>query len=121
MSLLEFHGRLGSTAMLFALGLGVWGLILFFRKQGPGGSYLGGLVIGEVVFVLQAVLGGVLYFSGFTLANAVHILYGALGVITLPAAYAYTRGATNRREALIYAIVCLFLFGVSLRAISTAH
>ena len=57
MSLLEFHGRLGSTAMLFALGLGIWGLFLYFRKQGPSGGFLGGLVIGEVVFILQAVLG----------------------------------------------------------------
>jgi len=121
MSLLEFHSRLGTTAMLFALGLGLWGLVLFFRKQGPNGSYLGGLAIGEVVFIIQAVLGGVLYFTGFTLSNMIHILYGALGILTLPAAFAYTRGATNRRESLIYAIICLFLFGVALRAISTAN
>ena len=121
MSLLEFHGRLGSTAMLFALGLGIWGLFLYFRKQGPSGGFLGGLVIGEVVFILQAVLGGVLYFSGFPLAKAVHILYGALGVLAVPAAYTYTRGGTERRDALIYGFVCLFLFGVALRAITTAH
>jgi hypothetical protein len=121
MSLAEIHGRLGNTATLFALGLGVWGLFLYFRKQGPGASYFGGLVIGELLFIAQAVLGATLYFSGRPLAQAVHVLYGALGVIALPAAYAYTRGGVERRDSLIYGIVCLFLFGVALRAITTAH
>jgi heme A synthase len=121
MSLLQIHGRLATTAMLFALALGVWALFLYFRKQGPSPNFHGALVIGELVFIVQAVLGGVLYFTGLPLGQAVHVLYGALGVFTIPAAYTYTRGATTRREAGIYGIACLFLFGVALRGIMTAH
>ena len=120
MSLLDFHGRLGNTAMLFALGLGLWGLWLYFRKRGPTASYFGGLVIGELVFLIQGVVGAILYFSGLRPAQVVHLLYGALGVFVLPAAYTYTRGGDDRRGALIYGLIGLFLFGIALRAVTTA-
>lgn len=121
MTLLEFHGRLANTVVLFALALGLWGLFLYFRKQGPSASYLGGLVIGELLFIAQGIVGAILYFSGPPPNRAVHILYGLLAVFTVPAAYTYTRGATTRRESLIYGIIGLFLFGVALRAITTAR
>jgi hypothetical protein len=78
------------------------------------------LRIGEVLFLLQAVMGGILYFSGLRPAQLVHLLYGALGVFALPAAYTYSRGGDDRRGSLIYSLICLFLFGVALRAITTA-
>ena len=52
--------------------------------------------------------------------TAVHILYGFLIVIALPATFAYLRGREERREALIYALVGFFLTGLALRAIITA-
>lgn len=121
MSLSELHARLGNTGMLFALALGLWALWLYFRKQGVGGSYFGGMVIGELLFVAQGIVGAALYFTGHSLGRTVHILYGILAVITLPAAYAYSRGQDERREALVYGLVGLFLFGVALRAITTAR
>jgi uncharacterized protein YybS (DUF2232 family) len=121
MSLLEFHGRLGNTAMLFALAVGIWALVLYFRQRGPDAAYFGGLVIGELLFITQGVLGAILYFSGQPLGQWVHILYGVVGVFTLPAAYAYTQGGSTRRESLVYGLVGLFLFGVALRAITTAR
>ncbi len=121
MSLSELHARLGNTALLFALGLGLWALVLYFRRRGPDPAYMGGLVIGELLFLAQGALGAGLYFSGRPLAQWVHALYGAVGVFTIPAAYAYTQGASTRRESLVYGLVGLFLFGVALRAITTAR
>ncbi len=121
MSLPEFHARLGNAGMLFALGLGLWALLLYFRKKGPASSYFGAMIIGELLFVAQGIIGATLYFTGHPLARTVHVLYGVLAVVTLPAAYAYTRGQESRREALIYGLVGLFLFGVALRAITTAR
>ena len=123
MTLAEIHARLGNTAMLFALALGLWGLWLYLRKQPPSDSYFGGMVIGEILFVAQAVAGGALYLSRRTLgaAEPVHILYGALALITLPAAYAYLRTQNTRRESLMLGLAGLFLFGVALRAITTAR
>jgi hypothetical protein len=120
MSLVEFHARLGNAGMLFALGLGLWGLILYFRQQGVTSSYFGSLVVGELLYLGQAIVGGLLYSGGRSPGQSVHILYGVLTVISIPAAYSYTRGNTDRRVALIYGVVGLFLFGVSLRAITTA-
>jgi hypothetical protein len=120
MTLPEFHARLGNAGMLFALALGLWGLLLYFRKEGPSGGYFGGMVIGEVLFIVQGLIGATLYYSGRPLAQSVHVLYGVLSVVSMPAAYAYTRGGTDRRTSLIYGLVGLFLFGVALRAISTA-
>jgi len=66
-------------------------------------------------------VGGLLYLGGARPARIeVHILYGVLLVIVLPATFAYLRGRDERREALIYGLVGLFLAGVSLRAIVTA-
>ncbi|MBI3363036.1 MAG: hypothetical protein HY023_18190 [Chloroflexi bacterium] len=121
MTLAEFHARLGNAGMLFALALGLWALWLYFRKQGVDGNYLGAMVIGELLFIAQGVIGATLYFAGHPLGRTVHILYGILAVITLPGAYAYTRGRDERREALVYGLVGLFLFGVALRAITTAR
>jgi hypothetical protein len=38
----------------------------------------------------------------------------------LPALWVYTRGATDRRASLIWALAGLFMFGLALRAIGTA-
>lgn len=121
MTLSEFHARLGNAGMLFALALGMWGLWLYFRKQRAASSYLGGMVIGELLFIVQGIVGATLYFTGHAPARPVHILYGVLAVITLPGAYAYSRGQDERREALMYGLVGLFLFGVALRAITTVR
>ena len=107
--------------MLFFLALGLWGLWIFFRKESVGGSYFGALVIGELLFVTQGVLGAVLYFTGHRFGQAVHVLYGLLGVISLPLAYTYVREKDDRREALIYGLVTLFLFGVAIRGMMTGR
>lgn len=121
MSLSEFHARLGNAGLLFALALGLWGLWLYFRKQRSGGSYLGAMVIGEILFIAQGIVGATLYFTSHAPARPVHILYGVVAVITLPFAYAFGRGQDERREALMYGLVGLFLCGVALRAITTAR
>ena len=52
--------------------------------------------------------------------DSLHILYGLLAAISLPAAAAYLQERTNDRKPLIYALVSLFVFGVMIRGIITA-
>jgi apolipoprotein N-acyltransferase len=111
------HGRLSVTMLLFMLALGLWGLWNFLRGEGMTGSYWGGLAIGEGLVIVQGLLGVALYVLGGAPSRGIlHILYGVVSMISLPAAFSFTRGRSTRYETLIYAIIALFLAGVSIRA-----
>ncbi len=120
MSLSFLHTGLARASVLFSLIIGVYGLWLFYRKQGVNGNYLGIMAVGEILYVAQIAIGTWLYLLGSRPGREVHILYGVLLILCLPAAYAYLRGKDDRREALFYGTLGLFLAGVSLRAIMTA-
>ncbi len=117
----QLHGGLANTAWLFFLGLGLWGLWRGWRRRPVDGSYMGGLVIGELLLVLQLVLGVILVLSGARVGRMwIHALYGVFSVVFLPFVFAYVRGDDSNRAQWVYALAALFLFGVALRAISTA-
>ena len=116
----EPHIVVSRTAILFLALLGLWGVIRGFRKQGVDGSYLAAVVIGESVFIVQALLGLALVIGGALPARTMHFLYGAVALIALPALFAYTRGDDSNQAQWYYAILSLMLTGIALRAISTA-
>ena len=116
----QLHGVISNTAVLFYLLLGVWGLIRAFRKNGVDSSYLGALVIGELIFVVQAALGIILAIGGGTPGRGiVHYIYGAFALVALPGLFAYMRGDDSNQAQWYYALLTLFLFGVATRAITT--
>jgi hypothetical protein len=122
MSLIEVHGRLASTGFYYALILALWGLWRFFRKQGMDSSYSGALVIGEVLFLIQAALGAYLWISGVGhLGRGIHILYGVVSLLVIPGVFLYTRGDEKRRVMLVYGAALLFLVGIIFRAMSTGY
>lgn len=82
--------------------------------------YWGALLINELVFIAQLLVGVIMVFQGMVPVRIVHYLYGFLAVITLPSAFAFTRGRSTYREAMIYGVLMLFLAGVVLRAKMTA-
>lgn len=120
MTIVEFHGRLGSTALYFAILMGIWGLFRFFRKQKVDSNYWGALMIGEVLFLLQAGLGAYIWLSGVGNLGGrwMHILYGVVSILVIPAVFAYTRGDEQRRSSLVYGVSFLFLVGIFLRAMA---
>lgn len=116
----QIHGSLANTAMYYFLILAVWGLWRFARKQEIDSSYWGALVISEILVILQGGLGVYLWLSGAQPGRGwVHILYGVVSVLTLPAVFAYTRGGQDRRAMLIYGVALLFLVGIAIRAAGT--
>jgi FtsH-binding integral membrane protein len=120
MTLTFIHNRLAVTALVFAAICTIWGFVNFLRNRPVGGSYWGTLVIMEVLVVGQSAVGLILLLSGGHLARTVvHLLYGATAVLSLPAAYVYTSGRDSRRENLVYALVCLWLFFIIERGITT--
>lgn len=121
MSLVEVHARLANTLLLYVILLAVWGLWRFIRREGIGSSYWGALAIAEILVVVQGLLGAYLWFFN-TLRperGGIHILYGVISALAIPAVYVYTKGGDQRREMLVYAAVLLFTVGLVLRAITT--
>ena len=116
----ELHGVLSQSTLLFFLLLGIWGIIRAIRKNGVNGSYIGALVIGELLFVLQAVLGVILWIGGGRPGRTIHILYGAFALIALPGLFAFLKGDDSNRAQWYFGLLTFFLFGVALRAISVA-
>lgn len=114
------HARLVVTILLFFGALSIWGFVSYLRGQSISGSYKGALAIGELLMLAEFVVGVLLLFGGAQPARlSIHILYGIVAIIGLPGAFAYTRGRDDRWELLIYVVVCLFLCGIALRAITT--
>ncbi|MBI5302314.1 MAG: hypothetical protein HY868_09260 [Chloroflexi bacterium] len=113
------HSRLAMTVILFALALGVWGLVNYFRGQGVTSSYWGALVIGEIVALVQALLGVIMLVTLRPPSDLIHVLYGALVGLVWPSVYVYTHARTGRVEMGMYALASLFIFGLSLRALTT--
>ena|SRR3990172_4132108 len=122
MSLTQVHAAIATACLIFSLIIGVYGAARYFRGLGVDASYWGALAAGELLYVAQGVLGVLLLVEGMRPARSlVHLLYGVVIIIVLPAAYGFTRGRDTRREAAIYALIGLFLAGISLRAMSTAQ
>jgi uncharacterized membrane protein YccC len=94
-------------------------LVRAIRKLEVNGSFLGAMVIAEILFVLQAVLGLVLVLDGASPGRGVHFIYGTFALVALPGLFAYLKGDDSNQAQWYYAIAILFLFGVSLRAIGT--
>ena len=120
MYLIEIHSRLANTALLYTVIMAVWGLWRYFRRQQVESNYWGALVIAEILYLVQAVLGAYLYFSRIgRLDRGVHILYGVVIVLVIPGIFTFTRGRAERRAMLVYGAGFVFLAGIVLRAMST--
>lgn len=114
------HGRFAMALILYMLVLGVWGVINFIRGSGVSGSYIGALVIGEVLAIVQTVLGVGMLLSSGRPGEQMHLLYGALFPLIIPFAYTFARAQPSRRASMLYGLATLFLFGLAIRAVGTA-
>lgn len=120
MTVTLIHDRLSLSALMYMILLGVWGFWRYFRKQGLEGSFWGALVIAEILVLAQGLIGGYLWIIGLRPdRGTVHILYGVASVLVVPGVFAFTKGGSDRRAMLIYAIALLFLAGLILRGIAT--
>lgn len=117
--MLLVHGVLANSMPLFSLIASLWGIMSFLRKRGVDGNYWGILAIAEILAAAQALIGGILWLTGGRPGRSVHLLYGVLTVVALPAYYSFTKGRDDRKAALAYGLLCLLLAGISFRAFTT--
>lgn len=120
MTLPDIHSLLGTAFMYFTLFIAVWALYHLIGGREIGGDFWGAVAIGEGLIALQTVVGVILLLRGAMPLRTIHFLYGGVALITWPAVFAFTRGDTTRRAALFWLLFSLFLFGIALRAMSTA-
>ncbi|MBK8984707.1 MAG: hypothetical protein IPM39_01280 [Chloroflexi bacterium] len=117
------HTQLSQTIWVFFLVLGLWGLFRAIRGQAVDGSYMGALVIGQILYVVQGVLGGILWLNGNMVLVArpfMHVLYGSFALVFLPFVFmVWLRGDDSNRGQWVLAFTVLFMFGIALRATST--
>ena len=105
-----FHKDLFTSVVLFFIVCAVWGLFLFARSQAPSGSYLGALIIGEGLIILQGLSGLVLVATGYKPHDGLHWLYGIVLLFTLPVIYgAWAQKRSDRMAALYYALGCILI------------
>lgn len=122
MSLSNIHDRLSVTIVLYAFILAVWGLWRYYRKQGLDGSFWGALAINEILVLIQGLIGILMWSSNLRPdRGTMHVLYGVVTALSLPATYAFTRGRDTRREMLAYALVLLAVIGLAGRAMITGR
>jgi heme A synthase len=119
-AVLSLHRGLFFAGLVLTLVIGVWGLIMFFTRRRPSGEYNTALVIVEVLFIIQGLVGATLFVGGRRPHDTLHWLYGVLLVIVLPVATTYTSGRDDRRQSLVYGIAGLFMAGLAIRALTTA-
>jgi heme A synthase len=119
--LLFLHNGLFRAGLLITVIVGIWGLVMYFRKMPSSGGFRSTLVLTEVLFILQGLVGILVFAGGGRPHDPLHWLYGPLLVIVLPIAMTYVSGRDSRREALVYGIAGLFMFGLALRAYMTGH
>lgn len=114
--LLALHARLQFTILLVLIGLLLWGLLCALRAR-LGQAYLATLAIAQLLLVAEGLLGVLLLFGTNAPGRLVlHIVYGTVALLLLPAVYLYNRGRSHRWQALAYAATALFLAGVTMRA-----
>jgi mannitol-specific phosphotransferase system IIBC component len=118
--LLLVHQRLFLAGLLLALIVGIWGLLTYFRKGLASGGFRSTMVMTEILFVVEGLLGMALYVGGRRPHDVLHILYGVLLVIALPIGLSYTTGREARREPLVFGVIGLFMVGLAIRALTTA-
>ncbi len=120
--IIDIHGRLGNTALFFTIAMAIWSFFKFFRKQGPDGNYWGALVIAEVVYVIQGLLGAIIMLLGIGVVDnlVMHSLYGVLSLLPVPGMFIYSRGKENTRTMLIFGLVLIAQIALILRGMATA-
>jgi CDP-diglyceride synthetase len=113
------HDRLATTVLLFMGAVGLWGIFSFARGESLSGSLAGTLAIGQVLIVIQGLLGAVLYFDGLRPPTSVHFLYGLTAVLVMPFVWSYAKERHPRQSLLFYSLAALFIAGLAIRGMTT--
>ena len=121
MTIIEVHSRLAITTIMYAVIMAVWGLYKYIRKRQIDSNYWGAIVISEVLILVQAGIGVYMFLGGVghLTRGYMHILYGIVAALSVPAVYVFSKGDDTRRMNLIYGLIYIFQAGILVRSMMT--
>ena len=98
-----------------------WGAVSFVVKREPPPWYWRLLGLLQVLLILQLLAGGILLLSGRRADSFLHYLYGAVfPAIVLVATHVTARRMADEADTWkAFAIAAFFVFGLTLRALTT--
>lgn len=98
-----------------------WGLVSFLVKREPRPWYWRLLGLLQLLLLLQLLAGTILLFAGHRADSFLHYLYGAVfPAIVLVATHVVARGMADEADTWkAFAIAAFFVFGLTLRALTT--
>lgn len=114
-TVLTFHQQWFYVAVVSCGLVGAWGLVLAILKRDLNKAFTIARAVAIVAILVQVGAGVVLYSNGMRPGNSFHVFYGVVISITLTLAYLY-RSTMERKPALTYGILLLFVMGLGLRA-----
>lgn len=110
----EFHRNWFYVAIALNGLVGLWGVGLAIRSRFPGRAFGVGRTAAILAMLIQVGAGFVLFQRGFRPAS-IHMFYGFVILFTFTFAYIY-RAQLDRRPALSYGLLLLFVMGLGIRA-----
>ena len=119
MPIVLIHRGLANSASLFLAFLAIWATCAVFRARHSAAPGTALQSVAEILLVAQFVVGGILWLQGLQAGPRpwIHVLYGAVAIITLPAAYSYFGKLEDGKvQALAMTLACAFLWGIVQRA-----
>ena len=111
----SFHANWFWVAVLTTGLVGLWGVGLAVAKRDINRAFRMARAAAFVAMSLQIGAGLVLWGRGQRPGNGFHVFYGIVIVVTFSFAYLY-RPQLERRPALSYGLLLLFVMGLGLRA-----
>lgn len=109
------HGNWFYVAVITNGVVGLWGLFLALTKRQANRLFRIAMYLAIATMLIQVALGFLTYNQGFRPSNDLHIFYGFVILFTLSFAYIY-RTQMEKRPALAWGLLLLFVMGLGLRA-----
>ncbi len=118
--MLRFHANWFYVAVIGTGLVGLAGVSFAVAKREPGRWFVWARGLAIAAMVVQVGAGVFLYQQGHRPGNGFHVFYGVVIAFTLSFAYLY-RSQLERRRALGYGLLLLFVMGLGLRAWSNVN
>lgn len=118
--MVTFHANWFYVAVVSTGAVGLTGLVFAVAKREPGRWFLWARAAAITAMLIQVAAGVVLYQQGRRPGDGFHVFYGIVIAFTLSFAYIY-RAQLERRPALSYGLLLLFVMGLGLRAWSNVN
>lgn len=114
----SIHSIWGPIAVVINGVVGLWGVVLSYRRETVPRTFYWGVGVAVVSLLLQVLFGVVLMSSQDLDPGNQHTFYGVVIAITFGFVYIY-RAQFSKRPALFYGLLLLFTMGLGIRGIMT--